>query len=77
MEKIGLIFTHYGYDEDTQADVRETGNKIMKKILETAENEYKEIIKNQNQNNKTCDPNEKIVKSLNCFYVNKKKKREG
>ena len=46
----------------------------MKKILETAENEYKEIIKNQNQNNKTCEPNEKIVKSLNCFYVTSKKK---
>ena len=76
-KQIGLIFTHYGYDEDTQADVRETGNKIMKKILETAENEYKEIIKNQNQNNKTCDPNEKIVKSLNCFYVTSKKKRDG
>ena len=49
----------------------------MKKILETAENEYKEIIKNQHQNNKTCDPNEKIVKSLNCFYVTSKKKRDG
>jgi hypothetical protein len=76
-KQIGLIFTHYGYDEDTQADVRETGNRIMKKILETAENEYKEIIKNQNQNNKTCDPNEKIIKYLNCFYVNSKKKRDG
>ena len=49
---------------------------MMKKILEIAENEYKEIIKNQNQNNKTCDPNEKIVKSLNCFYVNPKKKEK-
>ena len=76
-KQIGLIFTHYGYDVDTQADVKETGNKMMKKILEIAENEYKEIIKNQNQNNKTCDPNEKIVKSLNCFYVNSKKKGDG
>ena len=38
-KQIGLIFIHYGYDVDTQVDVKETGNKMMKKILEIAENE--------------------------------------
>ena len=76
-KQIGLIFTHYGYNEEEKSDVREREKDYIKDILKTAEEQYKEIIKNQDPNNKTCDPDEKIVNTLKCFYVNSKKKRNG
>ena len=76
-KQIGLIFTHYGYSEEEQLDVREREKDYIKDILKTAEEQYKEIIKNQDPNNKTCDPDEKIANTLKCFYVNSKKKRNG
>ena len=76
-KQIGLIFTHYGFSEEEQLDVKEREQDYIKDILKTAEEQYKEIIKNQDQNNKTCDPNEEIVNTLKCFYVNSKKKRNG
>ena len=76
-KQIGLIFTHYGYSEEEQDEVREREEDFIKQVLNTAEEEYKEIIKTQDQNNKTCDENEKIVDTLRCFYVNAKRRRNG
>ena len=76
-KQIGIIFTRYGYDEDQQEEIRERSKNFVKEILNTAEEEYKEIIRNQDENNKTCDPNEKITDNLKCFFVNAKRKRNG
>jgi len=48
---------------------------MWKKFLNIAENEYQNIVSNQTEDFKTCDPNEKLVDTLKCFYVNAKKKR--
>ena len=74
-KQIGIIFTHYGYDKEDQDQVKGREKEFVKKILEIAENEYKEIAKNQKDNFKTCDMNEKLADTLKCFYVNAKKKK--
>ena len=76
-KQIGLIFTHFGYDKEEQEEVKSREKNYVKEVLKTAEEEYKEIIKNQDENNKTCDPKEKIVDNLKCFYVNAKKRKNG
>ena len=45
----------------------------MENILKIADNEYENIIKNQNQNEIRCDRNEKITETLKCFYLNTEK----
>lgn len=74
-KQIGIIFTHYGIDEDEQNEIKGREKEFVKKILEVAENEYERIIKNQDENDKKWDAGEKIVDSLKCFYVNVKKKK--
>ena len=76
-KQIGLIFTHFGYDEEQQDEVKQREKNYVKEVLKTAEEEYQEIIKNQDENNRTCDPEEKIVDNLKCFYVNAKRKKSG
>jgi len=76
-KQIGIIFTRYGYDEEQHEEIKMRAKNLVKEILKTAEEEYKEIIKNQDKNNKTCDPNEKITDTLKCFYVNAKKRKNG
>lgn len=76
-KQIGVIFTRYGYEEEQQNEIRERSKNFVKEILKVAEEEYKEIIKNQDENNKTCDPNEKITDNLKCFFVNSKRKKNG
>ena len=76
-KQIGIIFTRYGYEEEQQDEIRERSKNFVKEILKVAEEEYKEIIKKQDDNNKTCDPNEKITDNLKCFFVNAKRKRNG
>ena len=66
-KQIGIIFT-YTLDNISEKQ-KERGKEIIKAILNTAENEYKEIIRTQDQNNKNCDPNEKLVDTLNYFYI--------
>ena len=73
--QIGIIFTHYGYDEEEQNEVKGREKEFVKKILKVAEEEYEEILKNQDKNNKTCDSSLKLVDTLKCFYVNAKKKK--
>lgn len=73
--QIGIIFTHYGYDEDEQNEIKGREKEFVKKILKVAEEEYEEIIKNQDENNKKCDSSLKLVDTLKCFYVNAKKKK--
>lgn len=73
--QIGIIFTHYGYDEEDQNEIKGREKEFVKKILKVAEEEYEEILKNQNENNKTCDSSLKLVDTLKCFYVNAKKKK--
>ena len=73
-KQIGLLFTRYGYDKEQQEKIKKEANNLVKEVLKAAEEEYKEIIKNQNENNKTCDPNEKIAEELKCFFVNAKRK---
>jgi len=74
-KQIGIIFTRYGYDEDQQEEIRKRSKNFVKEILKIAEEEYKEIVKNQDENNKTCDPNEKITDNLKCFFVNAKRRK--
>ena len=76
-KQIGIIFTRYGYDEEQHEEIKMRAKNFVKEVLKTAEEEYKEIIKNQDQNNKTCDPNEKIANTLKCFFVNAKRKKNG
>ena len=76
-KQIGIIFTRYGYDEEQHEEIKMRAKNFVKEVLKTAEEEYKEIIKNQDENNKTCDPKEKIADTLKCFYVNAKRKRNG
>ncbi len=66
-KQIGIILT-YPYDNISEKH-KEKGKIIIKEVLNIAENEYKEIIRTQDQNNRVCDPNEKLVDNLNCFYV--------
>ena len=66
-KQIGIILT-YPYDNISEKH-KEKGKIIIKEVLNIAENEYKEIIRTQDQNNRICDPNEKLVDNLNCFYV--------
>lgn len=73
-KQIGIIFTRYGNDKEQQEEIKMKGNNLVKEILEIAEEEYKEIIKKQDENDKKCDPNEKIVDTLKCFFVNAKRK---
>ena len=73
-KQIGIIFTRYSYDEEQHEEIKKKANNLVKEVLEIAEEEYKEIIKNQDENNKTCDPNEKTVETLKCFFVNAKRK---
>ena len=73
--QIGIIFTHYGYDEEDQKEIKGREKEFVKKILKVAEEEYEEIIKNQDENHKTCDSSLKLVDTLKCFYVNAKKKK--
>lgn len=42
--------------------------------MKIADDEYKNIIKNQDQNDKICDEKEILTNNLKCFYVNAKKK---
>jgi len=74
-KQIGIIFTHYGFDEEEQNEIKGREKKFVNKILKIAEDEYNNIISNQDENDKKCDPTEKIVNNLKCFYVNSKKKR--
>lgn len=75
-KQIGIIFTHYGYDIEDQNEAKSREKAFVKKILDIAEEEYQNIVSNQqNDGIKTCDPNEKLVDTLKCFYVNAKKKR--
>ena len=75
-KQIGIIFTHYGTDIEEQEEMRGREKKYVKKILQIAEDEYKNIVsKQQSGDFKICDPNEKLVDSLECFYVNAKKKK--
>ena len=74
-KQIGIIFTHYGTDIEDQEEIRGREKDYVKKILNIAENEYQNIVSNQTEDFKTCDPNEKLVDTLKCFYVNAKKKR--
>ena len=74
-KQIGIIFTHYGTDIEDQEEIRGREKDYVKKILNIAENEYQNIVSNQTEDFKTCDPNEKLVDTLECFYVNAKKKR--
>ena len=69
-KQIGIIFTHYGYEKVKQDEIKEKGKEFMKNILMIADNEYENIIKNQNQNEIRCDRNEKITETLKCFYLN-------
>ena len=73
--QIGIIFTHYGYDEEEQNEVKGREKEFIQKILKVAEEEYEKILKNQDENNKTCDSSLKLVDTLKCFYVNAKKKK--
>ena len=73
-KQIGIIFTHYGTDIEDQEEIRGREKDYVKKILNIAENEYQNIVSNQTEDFKTCDPNEKLVDTLKCFYVNAKKK---
>jgi hypothetical protein len=66
-KQIGIILT-YPYDNISEKH-KEKGKIIIQEVLNIAENEYKEIIRTQDQNNRVCDPNEKLVDNLNCFYV--------
>ena len=66
-KQIGIILT-YPYDNISEKH-KEKGKIIIKEVLNIAENEYKEIIRTQDQNNRVCDPNEKLVDNLNSFYV--------
>lgn len=75
--QIGIIITHYGYKEEQQNKVKQREGDFVKEVLDIAEKEYQEIIRNQDENNKTCDPNEKIVTNLKSFYVNAKRKENG
>ena len=72
--QIGLIFTHYGYSEEEQLDVKDKEKDYIKKVLEIAEEEYTELIKNQEKDKIHWSHDEKIVNTLKCFYVNAKKK---
>ena len=74
-KQIGIIFTHYGTDIEDQEEIRGREKDYVKRILNIAENEYQNIVSNQTEDFKTCDPNEKLVDTLECFYVNAKKKR--
>ena len=74
-KQIGIIFTHYGTDIEDQEEIRGREKDYVKRILNIAENEYQNIVSNQTEDFKTCDPNEKLVDTLKCFYVNAKKKR--
>lgn len=74
-KQIGFIFTHFGYDEKQQDEVKQRESNYVKEVLQTTEKEYQEIIKNQDENNKACDPKEKIVNYLECFYVNAKREK--
>ena len=76
-KQIGIIFTHYGHDEDEQEEVRKRSKNFVREVLKTAEEEYKNICKFQDQNNKICNSCEKITQTLNCFYINAKKKKDG
>ena len=76
-KQIGIIFTHYGNDEEEQEEVRVRSKNFVKEVLKTAEEEYKNICKFQDQNNKTCASYEKLTQTLNCFYINAKKKKNG
>ena len=67
--------THYGTDIEDQEEIRGREKDYVKRILNIAENEYQNIVSNQTEDFKTCDPNEKLVDTLECFYVNAKKKR--
>ena len=73
-KQIGIIFTHYSNDEDEQKEMKGREKDFVKKILEVAENEYGNIIRNQNENDKKCDESEPLVDNLKCFYVNAKKR---
>ena len=66
-KQIGIILT-YPYDNISEKH-KEKGKIIIKEVLNIAENEYKEIIRTQDPNNRICDPNEKLVDNLNSFYV--------
>ena len=73
-KQIGIIFTHYGYDEEDQKEIKGREKEFVKKILKVAEDEYKNLIKNQDKSIKRYDANEKLVDTLKCFYVNAKKR---
>ena len=73
--QIGIIFTHYGYDKDDQEEIKGREKQFVNKVLKIAEDEYNNILKNQDQNDKKCDENEILTNNLKCFYVNAKKKR--
>ena len=66
-KQIGIILT-YPYDNISEK-YKEKGKIVIQEVLNIAENEYKEIIRTQDPNNRICDPNEKLVDNLNCFYV--------
>jgi hypothetical protein len=75
-KQIGIIFTHYGYDEEEQKEMKEREKNFVKQILEIAEDEYGNIIRNQNENDKKCDESEPLVDNLKCFYVNANKSKD-
>ena len=66
-KQIGIIFTH-SYN-NIKEEHKERGKKFIQEVLNIVENEYKEIIRTQDPNNRICDPNEKLVDNLNCFYI--------
>jgi len=75
-KQIGIIFTHYGSDENKQKEMKEREKDFVKQILEIAEDEYGNIIKNQNENDKKCDASEPLVDNLKCFYINANKNKD-
>ena len=45
--QIGIIFTHFGYEEEQQNKVKQREGDFVKEVLDIAEKEYQEIIRNQ------------------------------
>ena len=54
-KQIGIIFTHYGTDIEEQDEIMGKEKNIVKRILQIAENEYQNIVRNQTEDCKTCD----------------------
>ena len=55
--------------------MKEREKNFVKQILEIPEDEYENIIRNQNENDKKCNASEPLVDNLKCFYVNANKSK--